>query len=136
MNKVILVGPSKSLLKSKLGKKIDSYDVVCRMNNGGRPDILNGEHKDIIGTKRSIWLCKHVALLRMFETHGYKKIVGFGNNLTDYQLSSFSESVKMSFIEGKDILEKTINTLKNSVDLNKYNRPSCGILSIFYLLEK
>ena len=44
MNKVILVGPSKSLLKNKLGKTIDSYDIVCRMNSSGRPDIINNEN--------------------------------------------------------------------------------------------
>jgi len=71
MSKVILVGVSKSLLDNKLGSIIDTYDVVCRMNNGGRPDLLNGEYKDIIGSKKNIWLCKHIGLLSMFKNNNY-----------------------------------------------------------------
>ena len=41
MDKVLLVGPSKSLLNNKLGKVIDTFDVECRMNAGGSPDIFN-----------------------------------------------------------------------------------------------
>ena len=52
--KVILVGTAGSLLKSKLGKHIDTFDIVCRLNSSGSPDCLTGEYKDIIGTKTSI----------------------------------------------------------------------------------
>ena len=115
MSKVILVGPSKSLLKEKLGKTIDSYDIVCRMNAGGRPDILNGEYKDILGTKRNIWMCKHIGLLSMFQNnHGYDKVI--------------------SFPEKNDFNEKVTLKLKEFNGFNK--KPSCGILSIIYLLEK
>ena len=75
--KVILVGPSKSLLKNKLGEIIDSYDIVCRMNNGGRPGILTDDYKNIIGSKRNIWLCKHTGLLNMFKDNGYDEVVSF-----------------------------------------------------------
>ena len=115
MSKVILVGPSKSLLKEKLGKTIDSFDIVCRMNAGGRPDVLNGEHKDILGTKRNIWMCKHIGLLNMFQNnHGYDEVVGFPGK------SDFNKKVTLKLKE-----------------FNEFNqKPSCGILSIIYLLEK
>ena len=115
MDKVILVGASKSLLNDKLGKVIDTFDVVCRMNAGGRPDILNGEYKDILGTKRNIWMCKHIGLLSMFQNnHGYDKVI--------------------SFPEKNDFNEKVTLKLKEFNGFNK--KPSCGILSIIYLLEK
>ena len=113
MNKVILVGPSKTLLKNKLGKTIDSYDVVCRMNTSGRPILLNGEYKEIIGSKKDIWLCTHIGLLNMYKNNGYKKIVPFGQD---------SALTKKYF--------KILN------EFNGFNRrPTCGILSILYLID-
>ena len=115
MNKVILIGASKSLLNNKLGKVIDTYDVVCRMNNNGRPGLLNGEYKDMLGTKRNIWMCKHIGLLNMFQNnHGYDKVVGFP--------------------EKSDFVKKVTLKLKEFNEFNK--KPSCGILSIMYLLQK
>ena len=37
----------------KIGHKIDEYDIVVRMNFGGRPESMTGEFKKIIGTKRN-----------------------------------------------------------------------------------
>ena len=113
MSKVILVGVSKSLIDNKLGTIIDNYDVVCRMNNGGRPDLLNGEYKNIIGSKKNIWLCKHIGSLNAFKNNGYDKIVRFP--------------------EADDFNKKCIDVL------NKFNgfnvQPTCGILSIIYLIN-
>ena len=114
MDKVILVGPSKSLLKNKLGEIIDNYDVICRMNNGGRPELLNGEYKEIIGSKKDIWLCKHIGLLNMYKNHGYKEVVKF-------------------FQEG-DLNKKYFNILNTFNNFN--HRLTCGILSIMYLIDK
>tara|TARA_R100001443_G_C3282983_1_gene160869 strand:+ start:131 stop:667 length:537 start_codon:yes stop_codon:yes gene_type:complete len=112
--KVILVGPSKTLLKDKLGKKIDSFDIVCRMNSSGRPDVVTEENKHIIGTKKDIWLCKHIGLLNLFPVNGYNKIVKLSND--NNKVNEYVEKLKK---------------------FNNFNsRPSCGILSIFYLLEK
>tara|TARA_R110002051_G_scaffold13700_1_gene45346 strand:+ start:327 stop:857 length:531 start_codon:yes stop_codon:yes gene_type:complete len=113
MTKVILIGASKSLLNDKLGKIIDSYDIVCRMNNNGRPELLNGEYKDILGTKRNIWLCKSIGLLKV-RNHGYDEVVGF--------------PIESNFVK------KVTLKLKEFNEFNK--KPSCGILSIMYLLEK
>ena len=112
--KVILVGPSKSLLKNKLGEIIDNYDVVCRMNSNGRPELLNGEYKEIIGSKKDIWLCKHIGLFNMYKNNGYKEIVGFP--------------------------EKGYLNEEYSKTLNKFNgfnhRLTCGMLSILYLIDR
>jgi|21_taG_2_1085346.scaffolds.fasta_scaffold77609_2 hypothetical protein len=133
MNKVILVGASKTLLKNKLGKTIDSFDIVCRMNTGGKPECLTGEYKDIIGSKTNIWLCKHIAWLVLhYNHHTYDELVGFG----EYKGSGpkWPPHIKDVVTKGNHIIEKCKKTLN---EFNGYSaRPTCGILSIFYLLEK
>jgi hypothetical protein len=114
MNKTILVGPSKSLLTSKLGKIIDSYDVVCRMNSGGRPELLNDEYKEIIGSKKDIWLCKHIGLFNIYKNNGYKETVGFPQN--------------------GNLNKKYFNIL--NVFNSFKHRLTCGMLSIMYLIER
>ena len=111
--KVILVGPSKSLLISKLGKIIDSYDIVCRMNSGGKPEILNGDYKEIIGSKKDIWLCKHIGLLNMY-------------------VSDYKETV--AFHQDGELNKEYFKILNEFNGFN--NKLTCGMLSIFYLLEK
>ena len=114
MNKVILIGGSKSLIKDKLGKIIDSFDIVCRLNTGGRPECLTGEYKDIIGSKTTIWLGKHLGLLNAYKHNTYEIVVPF---------PSESKLIK----DCKEIL----------YNFNKFNaRPTSGILAIFYLLKK
>ena len=137
--KVILVVPSKSLVISKLGKIIDSYDIVCRMNNSGRPELLNGDYKEIIGNKKDIWFCKNFGLFNIFPNPGYDKLVGFvqGNAaypMTPEVISKFSHVVQQASKKGAKTLNDCIKTLKEFN--NNTSRPSCGILSIFYLLEK
>ena len=133
MNKVILVGPSKSLLKDKLGEKIDSFDVVCRMNWHGAPDLINEKNKSIIGTKKNIWFCKHVACFNLFPVHGYDKLIGFAQFPSE-RINQLSDIIKKASAKGAKTLDKCINTLKEFN--NNISRPSCGILSIFYLLDK
>ena len=133
MSKVILVGASKSLLKDKLGKKIDNFDIVCRMNWHGTPDLINEKNKLIIGTKKNIWFCKHVACFNMFLNHGYDKLVGFAQ-FPQEKINQLSDIVKKASIKGAKSLDKCIKTLKEFN--NNTSRPSCGILSIFYLLDK
>ena len=54
---ILILGASKELKTRKMGKIIDSYDIVCRINNGGNHELLNNKYKDIIGTKKNIWFC-------------------------------------------------------------------------------
>ena len=125
MNKVILIGASSTLLKDKLGETIDSFDIVCRINSGGRPECLTGEYKDIIGSKTNIWLCKHIALLRMYQkNHTYDDLVEFG----DKEYTWYFRVTKGSYI-----LKKCKKALKEFN--NNLTRPTAGILSIFYLLD-
>ena len=52
----LIVGASKELEKRKLGKIIDKYDVVIRINNGGNHELLNRSNRKILGTKTDIWV--------------------------------------------------------------------------------
>ena len=131
--KVILVGASKSLLNSKLGKVIDTYDIVCRMNGGGRLNQFNDKYKEIIGSKKDIWLCKHLACFSMFPNHGYSKLVGFAQ-LPLKIIKVLPDITKNASAKGAKTLDKCIKVLKEFN--NNVGRPSCGILSIFYLLDK
>ena len=112
--KVILVGPSKSLLTNKLGNIIDTYNVVCRMNTGGRPELLTGKYKEIIGSKKDIWLCKHIGLFSMYKKGGYKETVGFP--------------------EKGYLNEKYFKVLNKFNSFNK--KLTCGMLSILYLIDR
>lgn len=133
MTKVILIGASKSLLESKLGNIIDTYDVVCRMNSSGRPDIVNVNNQSIIGIKKNIWLCKHIANFNLFNNHGYDDIVGFAQ-ISSASVKMHSNTAQTASAKGSAIIIECINVLKKFNDYN--SRPSCGILSIFYLLNE
>ena len=114
MNKVILVGPSKSLLNSKLGHIIDTYNVVCRMNTSGRPELLTEKYKEIIGSKKDIWLCKHIGLFNIYRDNNYKETIGFP--------------------EKGHLNKKYFKTLNKFNGFNK--KLTCGILSILYLIDR
>ena len=47
MSSVIIVGPSGRLKDQKIGDKIDEFDIVCRINWGGRPESMVDENKEI-----------------------------------------------------------------------------------------
>ena len=102
------------------------------MNNGGRLDQFNDEYKEIIGSKKDIWLCKHIACFDTFPNHGYNKLVGFAQ-LPPERINQSSDIVKKASTRGAMTIDKCIKSLKAFND--NISRPSCGILSIFYLLD-
>ena len=140
MNKVILIGASSTLLKDKLGETIDSFDIVCRINSGGRPECLTGEYKDIIGSKTNIWLCKDKKLLFEYcNKHPYNKMIGWEHEIFIPRIKDLK--VKQIVTAGSYILDKCNKTLKKfnnfGVIPGKFKRktPTAGILSIFHLLD-
>ena len=71
--KVLILAPSKTLLQRKLGKIIDIYDIVCRINSSGLPKLIT-KYKETIGTKKDIWFLGHIGLIHK-NKHTYKNIV-------------------------------------------------------------
>ena len=105
------------MISRRFGAQIDSYDVVCRMNEGGLECLLDG-NKDIVGSKTGIWFCTNTNLLLNCNTDMYTETVAFPIKSKIYR------NTNEFFNECK----KTLN------QFNNFNRrPSCGILSIFYL---
>ena len=122
MSKTIIVGPSRSLSDNKLGKTIDSYDVVCRMNAGGRPDLLNGKYKEIIGTKTDIWFLGHIGLA--YAHNKYNEII-----ITNEEY----------YNQHKATIKNLVLCDSKVVDLAKLKTdrvPTTGLLSIFYMLNR
>ena len=113
--KVILVGPSGSLLKNKLGEKIDSYDVVCRMNHAGRPEIFkNNKYRNYIGNKKNIWFLNQQGRFRIMYPDLYDQFIVFREN-DEFQLKC-------------EKLHKEFNNISKKL--------TCGQLSIIWLLER
>ena len=133
MSRVIIVGPSKSLLKNKLGETIDSFDIVCRMNAGGRPESMVDENKEVIGTKKDIWFCGHIGLINMFPLsfyENYNEIVIHNSEI--YNKNKYK--IKNLKLCDKEIID---NCNKEMFEFNGFDRvPTTGMLTIFYILNK
>tara|TARA_R110000824_G_C15164022_1_gene672190 strand:- start:271 stop:843 length:573 start_codon:yes stop_codon:yes gene_type:complete len=127
---VLLVGSSGELKERKIGKQIDKFDVVCRINSGGRPECLTGEYKDIIGEKTNLWLCSHIGLFNFFSTSMYDKAISFNE---EYYNDNKERLINLEFC-GDQVLIDCKETLLNFN--NNKGVPTSGILSIFYLLSK
>ncbi len=65
-NKIILVGNSKNVLESKIGKEIDKFDIVVRFN--GTPIKF---YKDYIGVKTDVMACNEEVCLNWCKTGIY-----------------------------------------------------------------
>lgn len=51
--KIIIVGPSNGLINKNLGKEIDKYDIVIRLNNS-YPIFINKENHNDVGTRTDV----------------------------------------------------------------------------------
>ena len=112
--KVILVGPSGSLLKMKLGEYIDTFDVVCRLNSSGSPNCLTGEYKDIIGTKTNIWLCRHWAtMLANMKNNSRKADLNILESSKVKSSKMYSKSPTNEVIRELGIMDKALNIARD-----------------------
>lgn len=75
---VLIVGNSKEIIENKFGQKIDSYDIVVRLNHG---HIVNNL-KDRMGKKYNIW--GHGFLNKKAQLFEYVKI----KNIIDYHIET------------------------------------------------
>ena len=133
MNKVIIVGPSGKLKEQKIGNEIDKFDVVCRINWGGRLESMNGEYKEIIGSKKDIWFCGHTGLINMFPLSFYNSY----NEIVIHNLEMYERH--KSRINNLKLCDKKIidDCNKKMFEFNGFDRvPTTGMLTIFYILSK
>ena len=133
MSNVIIVGPSGRLKEQKIGKKIDEFDIVCRINAGGRPESMVNENKKIIGEKKNIWFCGHTALVNMFPLAFYESY----NEVVITNPDVFIQR-KLQINNLKLCSKEIINDCnKEMFEFNGFGRvPTTGMLTIFYILNK
>jgi len=126
---IIIVGSSGELNKRKLGKEIDQFDIVCRINSGGRPECLTGEYKDIIGEKTTIWSCSHIGLFNLFGTNMYDKAITFNE---EYYNDNKKKLTNLEFCTNQvlDNCKETLLKFNNNVGV-----PTSGMITIFYALS-
>jgi hypothetical protein len=130
---ILLVGSSGELKERKLGKVIDTYDVVCRINGNGDHKVLNKENKDIIGTKSNIWFClestgikrNNPSLIKQFD-------LVFVTSKKIYNENKFKYKNLRLFPE--EIANNCKNTLYGFNECSLKYDPTSGIKAIFYFI--
>ena len=133
MSRVIIVGPSGRLKEQKIGDKIDEFDIVCRINWGGRPESMVDENKEIIGTKKSIWFCGHTGLVNMFPLPFYKNYDEVVIHNPDIYKDSKSRIPNLTLCD-QEIIDVCTWAMS---EFNGFSRvPTTGMLTIFYMLNK
>ena len=144
MAKVLLVGASNELKERKMGKLIDTFDIVARINQGGNSKCMNGEYKDIIGTRTDLWFCFHTGSFLASRQISYKYTEIF---LKPEAYDKYNSRYTNITSFPNDVIDFTRNTLQSfngfdsSFDVRRYNSdikidswPTSGMLSLFYLI--
>jgi len=132
MGSVLLVGPGNELKERKLGKIIDTFDIVARINNGGNPRCMSGEYTDIVGTKIDIWFSFHTGCFignKQFSKK-YKEVFLRPEAYDKYKNSEYDNLKPFS----NDILDFTKNTLHSFNGFNSVT--TSGMNALFYLIKE
>lgn len=130
---ILILGASKELKTRKMGKIIDSYDIVCRINNGGNHELLNNKYKDIIGTKKNIWFCLEPFGLRRNKASLVNKFdIVFINHKNIY--NEFKSKYKNLRYFPTEITKNCKNTLYSFNKTPLKYEPTSGMKAIFYFI--
>jgi len=132
MDKVLLVGASNELKERKMGRLIDTFDIVARINNSGNSKCMSGEYKDIIGTRTDIWFCFHTGSFVTSKQlcHKYKEIFLRPEAYDKYKNGGHTNIKPFP----SDILNFTKNALNS---FSKFDfTPTSGMNVLFYLIHK
>ena len=143
--KVILIGPSESLLKNKNKDFINSFDVVVRVNRGIEP---TDNYAEYIGNKTDIL---YNCMLEHPDNGGVLNVNYFVKKKLKYvvyhpEVNFHGKAVNkppkhLSLEKVKELNSKKIKT--EMIDYNFYNsissqvncRPNTGYIAIFHLLS-
>ena len=132
MVSVLLVGASNELKERKLGKIIDTFDIVARINNGGNSKCMSGKYTDIVGTKLDIWFSFHTGCFignKQFSQK-YKEVFLKPEAYSKYKHSEYNNLKSFP----NSVLDFTKNTLKS---FNGFNSVvTSGMNALFYLIKK
>ncbi|MBD3319963.1 MAG: hypothetical protein GF350_02605 [Chitinivibrionales bacterium] len=141
---IIVVGCAGSLKNSNLGKKIDEFDIVIRINKG----YTKGYEKDV-GSKNTIWVSYDsinlpLSLNRRFEyyhglnTDEIKELVKSVKEIwyLSFNKSDLDRTKEDDLIEylGLSIPTKTLNERYRNKLNAIHHKPSTGLITILLLL--
>ena len=130
---ILIVGASKELTTRKLGKLIDTYDVVIRINNGGNHELLNRKNRKILGTKTDIWVTiEPSGLNRNSPTliNRYNKVL-IGE---PKQYNNFKQKYPNLTLISPEINQTCKKTLYEFNGFEPKFEPTTGIKLLFYLI--
>jgi GR25 family glycosyltransferase involved in LPS biosynthesis len=130
---ILLVGASKDLTKRKLGKIIDKYDVVIRINNGGNHELLNRSNRKILGTKTDIWVSLEPSGLKRNNptlVKRYNKVI-IGD---PKQYNTHKEKYNNLLLMPPEINKNCKKTLNKFNNFPLHQEPTTGIKVLFYLI--
>jgi hypothetical protein len=106
--KIILVGNSKNILKNKIGKEIDKFDIVVRFN--GTPIKF---YKDYIGIKTDVMACNEEVCLNWCKTGIYTSESNWFKNGKIIKLNT------AKFYQGQNFKKKQHNLTFVVIETNK-----------------
>jgi hypothetical protein len=128
---ILIMGSSQEVKTRKIGKTIDTYDVVCRIN--GNVDFLNGRNKDTVGTKKNIWFCLESSGIKRNKPSLIKQFdLVFVTNKKVYNQNKLKYKNLRLFPE--EINNSCKNTLYSFNGCSLKYEPTSGIKSIFYFI--
>jgi hypothetical protein len=118
--RIIIVGPSNSLENKNLGKEIDKYDIVIRLNNS-YPIFINKENHRDIGTRTDVLY--HTGAIRKTLEKASRKYKTDNLNLLR------SDKIKF-FVLKRDFFNGTKSERNYVIDFNKIVRNTIKIVLI------
>ena len=130
---ILILGSSNELKERKLGKLIDTFDVVCRINNGGNQEVFNRKNRKILGTKKNIWFCLEPSGFRRNSPTLIKQFdLVFVNHKKTYEDNKLKYKNLRLFPEG--LSRNCKISLYSFNGFGRHYEPTSGIKAIFYFL--
>jgi hypothetical protein len=126
---VIAIGNGDSVLGNNFGSKIDSFDIILRINNF---QISGYEEK--VGTKTTHWArsdSKQIVLRNHCE---FEKVL-FCLPLRNFNVKSRMDYVLSMITSNTEIVDKKL-VMKAQSLLPKHCWPSTGLISLMWLIDK
>jgi hypothetical protein len=128
---IVAIGNGDSVLNHKFGIKIDSFDVILRINNFE----IKG-YEEYIGNKTTYWARSDSQQIINKDYKQFKKIL-FCLPLRNFSDKARMDYVKSVFTENSEIVDKNIViSAQNKIISPNYSWPSTGLIALEWLLKK
>lgn len=128
--RVLIVGNSGALLKSKKGDIIDSYDIVVRMGHG----FPQERYYDHVGKRTDIWVCAYKNIDRMRDDKNKFNPKYIIRNCFPV-VPQGAEKITYFTKDNQEQINEIRNILHNSTRETVRRNPTTGFVSIFLFLN-